>query len=201
MLKPLHDEVFRFIRRFILRNGHAPSETEIGSYFVPTLSRRKVRGILHALVDSSYLTYNSAKRRGVEIAISKLPNKELPIIGSIPAGGPVEALETDQVLNISELLLKPNRYVLKVVGNSMSGDNICHGDYILCEQRNNAKDGDIIVALIHGKETTLKRLQTNPDKTITLLSSNPEHSPLIYPATSVEIRGVYLGLIRLLNHI
>jgi len=198
MLDPLQEEVFRYIQRYILRNGHSPSEIQIGQNFSPALSRRKVRSILQTLVEARYLKFTDAPRRGIRLGCSKVPNNELIIMGVIPAGGPVEPLETDQVLNISELLLKANRYVLQVIGNSMTGDNICHGDYILCEQRNKAKDGDIVVALINGKETTLKRLQTNPDNTISLLSSNPDHLPMVYPAKSVQIRGVYLGLIRLL---
>lgn len=198
-MNPLQEMIFTYIRRYILRHGHSPSEMQIGKYFTPALSRRRVRSVIEHLVKKKYLEFTDAPRRGIRLGKSQLPRHELSIIGVVPAGGPVEALETDQVLNISELLLRPNRYVLQVIGNSMNGDNICHGDYILCEQRNKAKDGDIVVALINGKETTLKRLQTNPDNTITLLSSNPDHLPMVYPAKSVEIRGVYLGLIRLLQ--
>ncbi len=123
----------------------------------------------------------------------------LPIIGKIAAGNPIEPLQTSQVLDLTDLMLGPNRFVLEVIGDSMSGDNIQQGDYIICERCETAKDGEIVVALINDSDSTLKRLQKNLDNTITLLPSNPKHMPVTYPAQQVKIQGVFLGLIRLMN--
>lgn len=200
MLSELEKSVYRFVRRYILRNGYAPSEIEISQQCHDCGSRRRVRKVIQALVSAEYLTLTPNKRRNIQLALDKALLPELPIIYRIPAGQPFEPLESDKVLNLSDLLLGPNRYVLQVLGNSMSGDNICHGDYILCQQVDQAEDEDIVVAQINGKETTLKRLRNNEDGTISLISSNPEVEPLVYPKEAVEVQGVYLGLIRLIHN-
>lgn len=124
---------------------------------------------------------------------------QLPIIGKIAAGNPIEPLQTSQVLDLTDLMLGPNRFVLEVIGDSMSGDNICQGYYIICERCERANGGEIVVALINSAEATLKRFRKNRDDTVTLLPSNPEHSPITYQAEQVKIQGVFLGLIRLMK--
>ena len=120
----------------------------------------------------------------------------LPIRGKVVAGSPVQPIKSEQVLNLTNILLGTNRFVLQVIGDSMSGDNICNGDYIICEHREAIQSGDIIIAVIDGK-ATLKRIQFNGDKTVTLIPSNPGMSSHTYPEDRVRIEGVYLGLIRL----
>jgi len=101
-------------------------------------------------------------------------------------------------LNISDHLLKDNRFVLEVKGDSMQGDDICDGDYIICEPRSNINKDDIAVVLIDSVETTLKRIQYNQDRTVTLFASNPSYSPpMLYNNERVTIQGVYIGLLRL----
>jgi len=198
MLTETQDEIYQFIKHYILSNGYAPTEATILKRHPQLTSHRAVREALKALIGYGLLEKHANRRRNITLTDAhRLSFKQLPIIGKIAAGMPIEPLETDEVLDLGDLLLGPNRYVLQVIGDSMSGDNICDGDYIICERRETASDGAIVVAQVNDKETTLKRIKRNQDKTITLLSSNPDTTPLVYPANQVKIQGVYLGLIRL----
>ncbi len=81
------------------------------------------------------------------------------------------------------MLFGNNRFILKVQGDSMIEDNICDGDYIICERCQTAADGAIVIALIDRQEATLKRLRRNKDNTITLLPSNANYEPMHYRQT------------------
>ena len=78
----------------------------------------------------------------------------------------------------------------------MIGDNICDGDYVICEKRELVNKNDIAVVLINNTEATLKRIHNNHDGTLSLLPSNPSLSPQIVAANSVQVQGIYLGLLR-----
>lgn len=197
VLSNLQQDLYRHIRRFILRNGYSPTEQELTSTLTSIGSRRTLRQNIEALINANYIKKAPTKKRNITLVAGRYPFRELPIMAQITAGKPYAALESDQVLNLSELLLGANRYVLQVIGDSMNGDNICDGDYILCERTNIAADDQIVVALVNGKETTLKRIKADRDGNVTLLSSNPDIPPMVYPAADVEVQGVYLGLIRL----
>lgn len=194
-------EVYRFIRRYILRHGYAPTEQEIVNDSSFCESRQKVRNTIARLVTENFLTQAAGKRRNLQLVQHQNPLKELPVIGHIAAGRPLEPLDSEQFLNLSDILLGANRYVLQVSGDSMTGDNICNGDYVLCEHRNNpgATEGAIVVAKIREQGITLKRLKHNQDGTITLISSNPEAKPMSFKSTDVEIHGICLGIIRLID--
>ena len=128
-------------------------------------------------------------------------NVILPIKGKIAAGSPIEPMYTEDILDLTSLLLGEDRFVLQVVGNSMSGDNICDGDYIICKRQHTAKTGDIVVVVVNNSETTLKRLQYNDNGSVTLLPSNPSIAALNFKREQIRIEGVYLGLIRLTESI
>ncbi len=146
----------------------------------------------------AFMFLQELQRRGAINMLKKVPSYfKLPIDGQIAAGDPIEPMDTEHVLDLADSLLKANCYILKVVGDSMSGDNICDGDYVVCERRSEAENGEIVVAVINNRETTLKRFQRNPDKTVALIPSNPKLTPMTYPGDRVKVQGVYLGLIRL----
>lgn len=191
-------KTYLFIRHYILRNGgEAPTEAEIASGIGIT-SRGTVHRYVKSLADQGLIEIIPNKKRNIRLSQEKiLPYCTLPIIGKIAAGSPIEALEEGRVLDLTERLLGPNRFVFEVKGDSMIGDNICDGDYIICETRTEAEQQEIVVAVVDQQEVTLKRLQRNDDNTITLLSSNPAISPMVYSADRVKIQGVYIGLLRL----
>lgn len=127
------------------------------------------------------------------------PYSTIAVVGKIAAGNPIEMLDERRILDLAREILGPNRFALEVKGNSMSGDNICDGDFIICEKCVTATDEEqIYVVLINGQKVTLKRIKYNPSNhTITLIPSNPTAKCMVYPADQIEIQGVYRGLLRL----
>lgn len=131
------------------------------------------------------------------IMITSRTFAQLPIEGFIAAGRAIQALNQDFAINVGHWLFSPNRYVLRVCGDSMSGDNICDGDYVVCEYTEVVKEGEIVVALIDNDNVTLKRIHYTTDETILLLPSNPEYAPSEYQAEEITIQGRYVGLLRI----
>jgi repressor LexA len=159
------------------------------------------RGSLHkhvqALVKAGHVEPLSGKQRGVRL---REPDQDdllsLPLLGRIAAGCPIEALENPQDLEVPRQLRGKGRcYVLQVRGDSMIDEGILDGDWVVVEQRDHARDGEIVVALIDGEEATLKRIEQTPSACI-LHPSNPNLAPLRYAPERVRIQGVVTGQMR-----
>lgn len=197
MLTASQHNTYQFIKNYIQKYGYAPTEAEI-AMGIGIKSRGVVHRYVHALKDAGYIKVAPGKRRN--IALIDKPNQQmysLPLVGKIAAGYPIEAITNDNALDLTEYLLGPNRFVLKVSGDSMNGDNILDGDYVVCESRTNATSGDIVVALIDNQEATLKRLQREKNNKVKLIPSNISLQPMLYDAERVNIQGIYVGLLRL----
>ena len=117
-------------------------------------------------------------------------------MGRIAAGAPVESVAQRETLNFAEFTSNPNTFALEVRGNSMIDDHICDGDLILLEKVSQARDGDIVVALVAGEETTLKRLYREPGDQIRLQPANATLKPIIVPAGDVQIQGRLVAVLR-----
>jgi repressor LexA len=124
------------------------------------------------------------------------PPAEIPLLGRIAAGLPVESVTQQEVLNFSDFTRNGNTFALEVRGNSMIEDHICDGDMILLERISEAHDGDIVVALVAGSETTLKRFYRESEDTIRLQPANSALQPIIVPASEVQIQGRLLAVLR-----
>jgi repressor LexA len=196
MLTAKQQQTYQFIKHYMQSHGYAPTEAEIAAGIGIT-STGTVHRYVTALAAAGCIEIAPDKRRNIRLVDVAAANVELPIMGKIAAGYPIEAINAPQFLNISAHVLGENRFVLQVVGDSMIGDNICDGDYIICEKAQTARKGAIVIALIDGQEATLKRLHPNPDGTISLIPSNPRLSALVYAAYRVQIQGIYIGLLRL----
>ena len=191
--------VYLFIRDYINRHDIAPTQQEIADG-VGIQSRGLVHRYIHAIAKAGFITTLPGRKRNVVINTDcHLRYSRLPIIGRIAAGRPIEVVEDNKVLDLAAALLGPKRFVLEVKGDSMIGDNICDGDYIICERRDEVLDGDIVVAEIDGRDTTLKRLYHHGEDDVMLTPSNPSLKPSVYSTSRVTFKGVYLGLIRLSN--
>jgi len=187
---------FQFVQEFIAANGYSPTMAEIAKGI-----GIKSKGVAHryvkALVGANMIKIVPNRHRNIQLLEAENESAMvLPIVGRIAAGQPIEAVQEVQTFNVVENLLGPNRYILKVKGDSMIGDNICDGDFIICEHREAATNGEIAVVLVDNHEATLKRMQNNGDDTVTLLPSNPSLSPMVYEKNRVNIQGIYLGLLR-----
>jgi repressor LexA len=120
----------------------------------------------------------------------------IPFLGKIAAGRPIEALPQPEQMQVPPYLRtdKPC-YVLQVVGDSMREAGILDGDYVVIEQRDHARNGEIVVALVRGEEVTLKRLLQEPGRTM-LYPENSAMAALGFDPDEVQIQGVLVGQMR-----
>ena len=188
--------ILEHLRESRERQAHPPTLDEL----CRELGLRS-RGSLHkhvqALVDAGHVEPLSGKQRGVRL---REPGQDdllsLPLLGRIAAGRPIEALENPQDLEVPRQLRGKGRcYVLQVRGDSMIDEGILDGDWVVVEQRDHARDGEIVVALIDGEEATLKRIEQTPSACI-LHPANPNLAPLRYAPERVQIQGVVTGQMR-----
>jgi len=121
----------------------------------------------------------------------------LPLLGKIAAGKPIEAIPNEQELDLTRLFTGKRLYALQVQGDSMIEEGILDGDKVICEQRETANNGEIVVALIDQDSATLKRFKRNTDGTITLIPANHTMTAMTYAPERVQIQGILLGVVRL----
>jgi len=154
-----------------------------------------------ALEKKRVLRRDKHKARSLEIVSNeRLPDEDrstkLPLLGSIAAGSPIEAVENREELDLEALFRSRNGvYVLKVRGNSMIDDHLCDGDYVVIERRETARNGEQVVALLDTGEATLKRFYREGSK-IRLQPANSSMEPRIVDANRLKIQGVVIGVLR-----
>jgi repressor LexA len=188
--------ILEYLRESQLRHTHPPTLDELCS----ALGLRS-RGSMHkhvtALVQAGYVEPLSGKQRGVRLSEAKEDDpRTLPLLGRIAAGRPIEAVQDSQELEVPRQLRGKGRcYVLQVRGDSMIDDGILDDDWVVIEQRNYARDGEIVVALIDGEDATLKRIEQRPDVCI-LHPANSDLEPQHYAPGRVNIQGVVVGQMR-----
>ena len=194
MLTAQQNRVLQVIRSRIETDGHAPTLEEIG-LAVGVRSRGSVHRLVQALIDKGYLERASAGWRGLQ-PVEKSDKLSLPLLGRIAAGLPIEAIPGEEELNLSDFLLGPNRYALRVQGDSMIDAGILDGDTVVVAHASTARDGEIVVALIDDQHATLKRLQRRAEGQIALVAENPTIPTQIYAADRVTIQGVVVAQLR-----
>jgi repressor LexA len=120
----------------------------------------------------------------------------LPLLGTIAAGRPIEAIaEPEQIAVPSHLRTDRPCYVLQIAGDSLCEAGILDGDYVVIEQRDHARNGEIVVALIRGEEVTLKRILQEPGRVL-LYPENSAMQAMEYHPDEVQIQGVLVGQMR-----
>jgi repressor LexA len=117
------------------------------------------------------------------------------LLGRIAAGVPVEAAENAETLSLGDVVGNREAFALRVRGDSMRDEHILDGDYVLVERTAVAREGEIVVALVKGSETTLKRYYVE-GQVVRLQPSNSEMDPIYVPIANVSIQGRVLGLVR-----
>jgi len=195
-LTPKQLRVLTFIRDFTHAHGYAPTMQELGDEFGVS----KVTVVEHgaALQKKGYLRRAKHKARSLrlkgDIDFADERPTRLPLVGLIAAGLPIEAVEDREFLDLEEMFVSSHgSFVLRVRGDSMIGDNIADGDYVICEKRETARNGETVVALLDGEEATLKRFFRTP-RGVRLEASNPAYEPIL--TKNVEIQGVVVGVLR-----
>lgn len=195
-------QVLDFIAGFVDENGYCPSYDEIAKG-LSLASLATVHKHISVLESKNYLKRGFNQSRSLELAPKYLQEQrrarlalDIPLAGRIAAGAPVEAIEQRETLNFADFAGHPNTFALEVRGDSMIGDHICDGDYILLERVAEAHDGDIVVALVAGSEATLKRFYREPGDLVRLQPANAAMKPIMVPARDVQIQGRLLAVLR-----
>ncbi len=194
-------EVLDFIDNFLDERGFAPSYQEIAREF-RFASPSTASFHVHALRKKEYLSLDEGGQRSMQVirSINSLvPNaaiRELPLVGLITAGEPIEAIEERESISIPASMAPDENksyFGLRVKGESMIEDGILDGDFIIAEKQDHARNGDIVVALLENKYATLKRFYKEKDH-IRLQPANSLMEPI--RVRDVTIQGKLVGLIR-----
>ncbi len=187
-------EILSYIKEYIEDHDYAPSFEEIAEHFglsaVSTIHEH-----VSALVSKGYLERYDRKERGLSLATKRKPYMEIPLVGVIACGEPIEAIEDrGQAVKVArDAALRGNLYALKAKGDSMIGEGIFDGDTIIVKRQETAENDDTVVAIIDDNEATLKKYYMEKDR-IRLQPANPNFKP--FYRKEVEIRGVVVKIIR-----
>jgi len=194
-------DVLDFIAKFVDDNGYSPSYEEI-AHGLKLASLATVHKHITALDTKNYLKRGFNRSRSLDLGPKYMQEHrrprelEVPLLGRIAAGQPVEAIEHRATLSFADFAGNRDTYALEVRGDSMIEDHICDGDMILVERTAEVRDGDIVVALVSGMETTLKRLYHEAGGRIRLQPANSSLQPIYVPASEVQIQGRLLAVLR-----
>src|SRR3989344_2670244 len=195
-------QILDYISQYIQLNNTSPTLQEIANA-MGLSSIATVHEHLQALVKKGIIRRYDGAVRGIEIIDEKisavLNGIDLPLIGYIAAGEPIEAIENPlETVTVSpDMVSKFKRcYVLQVKGDSMINEGIYDGDYVVIQSQDTAKNGDIVVALLDNGFATLKSFYRENNGKIRLQPANSKMDPIIVDANSLTIQGKVTGVIR-----
>ena len=194
MLTKKQKAALEVIRTKIEQTGYPPTVREL-SKALGVLSSATAFKYLKVLEKKGYIKREKEKTRAIRL----LPQaRNLPLIGKVAAGNPLLALQeyTEIIPVPEELAGAEGSFLVRVEGDSMLGDHILDGDYVIVHPQNDADNGDLVIALLNQEEVTVKRFHKNKDR-ITLKPSNPAYQPII--TRDVKILGKVTGIIRRFN--
>ena len=199
-------QILDFISQYIQVNGYSPTLQEIADA-MGLSSLATVHEHLQALERKNIIKRYEGAVRGIEVVDNSvnasLSAVELPLIGYIAAGEPIEAIENDlsTVMVSPDMVSKSKRcFVLQVKGSSMIDEGIMDGDYVVLKQQDTAENGQIVVALIDEGFATLKKFFKESGGKIRLQPANQEMDPIIVDSNQVKIQGVVTGIVRRYKH-
>lgn len=192
-------EILDFIEEFLEKKGYSPSFEEIAEAF-GYASLATVHEHLSNLERKGYIRKSYNESRSLELVREEVVGYavDLPLLGSVAAGLPIEAVQDTERLAVPADMLRRGRdnYVLRVQGNSMIEEQIRDGDFIVVAAQPNAEDGEMVVALVGGESVTVKKLYRESGGNIRLQPANEAMEPLLVPADDVSVQGVVVGVIR-----
>lgn len=188
-------EILKFIKDSIEINNYAPSYREICAHFGLS-STATVAEHIETLKEKGYLTQEENLARSIQLMDPEedtYGSVAIPLLGTIAAGRPIEAVATQETIDIPRDMSGHNVYALRVKGESMIEDGIMDRDYVIVEQTSSVRNGDIVVALVDQDQVTLKRFYKEKDR-VRLQPANSSMNPLYFK--KVVIQGKVRGLIR-----
>ena len=190
-LPPKLAKTFQLIQKKIKEKGYPPTVREI-CQAVGVTSSATAHKYLTILEEKGYISREKERSRAIKI----MPQtKKVPVVGRVAAGEPLWALKdiTEIIPIPEELSGSEDSFMVKVEGNSMIGDHILDGDYVMVNPQQDADNGDIVIALLNQEEVTVKRLYKK-DNQITLQPSNPLYKPIV--TKDIIILGKVIGILR-----
>lgn len=192
-------QILDYLESYIRSNGYAPSFEEIAEHF-SFHSLATVHEHLTNLERKGYISRTHNESRSIEIAPVRghTGATEIPLLGQVAAGEPIEAVATPETLAVPDGLIprRGSSYALRVRGDSMIGEHIQDGDYVVVHSRNSADDGDMVIALVHGTSATVKRLFREPGGWVRLEPANEAVAPIRVHEDDVLIQGIVVGVMR-----
>lgn len=190
-------EILDFVKRFIKENDYSPSLEEIAQAF-DLSSVSTVHKHVSYLLEKGLLRRGWNQNRSLEpVRVERRPRAaEIPLVGVVSAGRPIEAIEDIETLDVPESFLgRGETFALRVSGESMIDEGIRDGDFIIVERRRKPRNGEVVVALIDGEEATLKTFKQEGNR-VRLIPANKSMKPMVFAARRVQINGVVTGVLR-----
>lgn len=195
-MTPKQKAVLDYIHVFSKMNGYSPSQREIAKHF-GFKSTGTVQTYLKLLEDGGHLRRNAHEARG-----AKIVENEIPLLGRVAAGKPIEALENGETVEVVPSMIRAGGYyyALRVSGDSMVGDGIVDQDIVVVRKQSQAENGQIAVVLVEN-EATIKRIFYKSGR-VELHSSNPNYDPIVFDSQAIQdgnlkVEGIFCGLIRI----
>lgn len=193
MLTNKQNMVLGVIREFIRENQRQPTLEEIG--YKLGIGRSTVHKHVQALIRAGNL-FESSGKFAYEYVDEDDELGSLPYLGRIAAGKPIEAIIDQKQINLARFFCGAGRYVLKISGDSMIDAGIFDEDYVVIRKQETARPGTIVVALVEGREATLKYYHPHSTGVVELKPANNQLKTMYYPADQIEIQGVLIGVFR-----
>ncbi len=201
-LTPKQLRILQLIRDWRIARGYSPTMQELADEL--GISKVTVFEHVESLIKKGALKREANKARSLSITDNALIPDEtqataFPLVGKIAAGYPIEKFEQSDQLSLEEVFgprvgQKHGTYALCVDGDSMKDEGILDGDYVIVERRETARNGERVVALLEGGETTLKTFFKEANGKIRLQPANPDFEPII--VKDCKIQGVVIGVLR-----
>lgn len=191
-------EILDFIEEFADDHGYAPSFEEIAAEF-GYASLATVHEHLENLRAKGHIRKGYNESRSIEVVPTepRAAAMPLPLLGTVAAGAPIEAVaEREQVSVPEEMLGRGEHYVLRVTGDSMIEEQIRDGDYLVVRHRETAENGDMVVALVDRESATVKKFYREQDGRVRLQPANAALEPMYFGADRVQVQGIVMGVMR-----
>ena len=191
-------EILDFVASHIAGKGYAPTIEEIGDNFGLS-SLATVHKHLANLQEKGLIKRAWNRSRALELIPSEMTVRavELPLLGRVAAGSPIEAVQSTETIWVPEDMIgRGQTYVLQVKGESMIEEQIRDGDYVIVEDRDTARDGEMVIALLDGENVTLKKMYRETGGRVRLQPANSQMDPIYVDAARMRIQGVVIGVLR-----
>ena len=195
MLTPKQKQVFEYIKRYLKEKGNSPSLEEVGRRF--KLAKSTIHQHVEELKEKGYLNKLDYQARSIELTKNRRSSDliKIPLLGTIAAGEPIEAIENKETISVQQSLLSKSgeHYALRVQGNSMIDEGIFDGSIVIIRKQPTVENGETAVALINGDEVTLKKIYREKDR-FRLQPANLTMKPIF--TRELNIQGKVISVLK-----